>query len=334
MAGQVSVIIPVYNMEETIGKSIDSVLAQTWRDLELIVVDDGSTDRTPTIVDQAALRDGRVRVIHQPNGGVSRARNAGLRAARGAFVSWLDGDDWMHPEALERLMDAIDRNQADMAYCNYENVDRAGKAERRYAMGACEVITGQEALHRMICRTLTQSLCFNLAPRSFYRDIHFPEGLLFEDVRNSYKLYAQARRVAAVNDALLFKRLVREGSISHAPSIDMRVASCQAYLERQREIEPKWPECEALFVEKNHAMMLLLLRAAVFRDSRENYRRHAKAIREITAYFRCRTHLALGDHAGIGRRLEYCFLTSGTRLGFYLSRLVSLPAQGGTWLQR
>ena len=334
MAGLVSVIIPVYNMETTVGKSIDSVLGQTLRTLELVVVDDGSTDSSGAICDAAAARDDRVRVIHKPNGGVSSARNAGLAAAKGDYIAWLDADDWMEPEALQALMDAIDRNGASMALCNYENVERSGKREKRYAAQQNEVITGREALERLIRRQITQSLCFNLSPRAFYEGVHFPDGRLFEDVRTSYRLYAQSEKVAVVNDHLLYNRLVRSESISHAKTIDMRAASCEAYLIRQEELEKLWPESEAIFVRSNYAMMLLLMRAAVLRDSAENFKKSRAIIRRVMSYFHARTRMALGEHPGIGRRLEYFFLTSGTRTGFFLSRVVTLPKKGGTWLEQ
>ena len=334
MAGLISVIIPVYNMEETVGKSVGSVQGQTWKNLEIIVVDDGSKDKSGEICDRIAAEDTRVKVIHQPNGGVSKARNVGLAAATGDYIAWLDADDWMEPDALEILMNAIDENGACMSLCNYENVEASGKRIKRYEVRRNEVIPGNEALERLIRRQITQSLCFNLAPRRFYDGVRFPEGELFEDVRNSWRMYAQAEKVAVVNEALLYNRLVRENSISHAKSLDMRVASCLAYLERQKEIDALRPELEEIFVRCNYGMMLLSLRSAVLRDSKEKYAQHRDGIRTVAVYFRARTKLAMGGDAGLGRRLEYRCLTSGTRIGFYLSRIVSLPRGSGTWLAR
>lgn len=334
MAGLISVIIPVYNMEGTVGKSIDSVRGQTWRELEIIVVNDGSKDRSGEICDRIAAEDSRVRVIHQSNGGVSKARNVGLAAATGDYIAWLDSDDWMEPRALEILMNAIDESGACMSLCNYENVESSGKREKRYEIRQNEVITGREAVERLIRRQLTQSLCFNLAPRRFYEGIRFPEGELFEDVRNSWHMYERSKRVAVINDTLLYNRLVRENSISHAKSLDMRAASCLAYLERQKDVDAIWPELEPTFVRCNYGMLLLSLRSAVFRDSKEKFDQHKESIRTITGYFRVHAGMALGERPGLGRRLEYRCITSGTRLGFYLSRLVSLPRRSGTWLVR
>ena len=329
---EISVIIPVYNMEQTIEKSARSVLDQTWKDLELVVVDDGSTDATAGILDRMAAEDARMRVIHQKNAGVSAARNRGLEAAQGTYIAWVDGDDWLHERALELLHAAIEKYGADMAICNYDNIEQ-GERIHRYREVEDTFIEGSEALRRLIERKISQSLCATLVPKRFYGQIHFPEGKLFEDVRNSWRFYAQAGRVAVVNGWHLYNRLVRENSISHARNLDMRVSSAEAYLERQRMVDEIRPDLEPVFVRANHGMILLSLRAAVFRDG-GNYRKYAPRIRAVAAYFRSRRRMALGEGAGLRRKLEYAAITSGRRAGFYLSRLISLRSPKGTWLER
>lgn len=332
MAGKISVIIPVYNMEDTVGKSIDSVLHQTWKDIELVLVDDGSTDASGKICDKAAAADHRVVVIHKANGGVSSARNAGLMAANGDYIAWLDADDWMETRALETLLRAITENNTSMAICNYQSVDHGGKRVNRYDMADNEIITGREALERLLRRQITQSIWSILAPRSYYERVIFPEGEVFEDVRNSYKMYLQAGTVSVVNDALLYNRLVRSESLSNVKTIFTRVSSCMAYLYRQQEINAFWPESEAIFVRDNFAMLLLALREAVLCDSAAEYRNAQKSIRKIATYFRQHAKYALGEQAGFGKKLEYFLLTSGTRAGFFLSRAVARAGKRGSQL--
>ena len=146
---KISVIVPVYNVEAYLPECIRSVLEQSMSDFEMILVDDGSTDGCPAICDAAAEQDDRVRVIHQKNGGLSRARNAGLDAARGEWIGFVDSDDCIHPDMYEKLLAAAEKNDADMAICNILRVmfsvfrlksrdsrcRTASSAEKRYCQG-------------------------------------------------------------------------------------------------------------------------------------------------------------------------------------------------------
>lgn len=112
---KVSVIVPVYNAEKYLNQCVDSILAQTITELECILVDDGSTDSSPAICDEYAARDSRVKVIHKPNGRASSARNAGIRAARGEYIAFVDSDDWISPDMYERMLEP----GADICLCDY-----------------------------------------------------------------------------------------------------------------------------------------------------------------------------------------------------------------------
>ena len=112
---KVSVIVPVYNAEKYLNRCVDSILAQTITELECILVDDGSTDSSPAICDEYAARDSRVKVIHKPNGRASSARNAGIRAAQGEYIAFVDSDDWISPDMYERMLEA----GADVCLCDY-----------------------------------------------------------------------------------------------------------------------------------------------------------------------------------------------------------------------
>ena len=123
---KISVIVPVYKVEPYLQKCIDSILAQTFRDFELILVDDGSPDNCPAICDAAAGKDERVRVIHRKNAGLSAARNAGLSAARGEYIGFVDSDDYIAPQMYQTLYDAMVKNDAQLAICNYTCIDSIG----------------------------------------------------------------------------------------------------------------------------------------------------------------------------------------------------------------
>ena len=141
MTPLISVIVPAYNAAEGLARCLDSLLSQTWPALEVLLVDDGSTDATADIARDYARRDSRVSVLSQPNGGVSSARNAGLAACRGELIAFADADDWVKPEWLACMADTLLRQQADMAVCGYiEQLpvkDAAPLIRGTVAMAAC-----------------------------------------------------------------------------------------------------------------------------------------------------------------------------------------------------
>ncbi len=115
----ISVIVPIYKVEAYLRQCVDSILAQTYTDLDIVLVDDGSTDNCPAICDAYARQDARVQVVHKPNGGLMSARQAGLRVAKGDYVGFVDGDDWIEPDMYARFAAAIDRYTPDMALCEF-----------------------------------------------------------------------------------------------------------------------------------------------------------------------------------------------------------------------
>ena len=123
----VSVIIPIYNVAKYLPKCVDSVLAQTYQNLEIILIDDGSTDGSGKICDEYAAKDNRIRVIHQPNSGVSAARNAGLDVAGGEYIGFVDPDDYIHPKMYQTLLECIENSRADIAMCDFFRVSEDGR---------------------------------------------------------------------------------------------------------------------------------------------------------------------------------------------------------------
>lgn len=149
MQPKISVIIPVYNVENYLKKSVDSVLNQTLIDIEVILIDDGSSDNSPSICDDYKAKDSRVKVIHKENAGVSSARNDGLKIATGQFVTFVDSDDFIAPYMYEKMYNSAMKNNADMTICNFVKTDGKGvvnfeedssKEEIYDAKGAFELI--------------------------------------------------------------------------------------------------------------------------------------------------------------------------------------------------
>ena len=126
----ISVIVPVYKVENYLNQCLESIVKQTYSNLEILLVDDGSPDRCPEICDEWARREKRVRAIHKQNGGLSDARNAGLALAQGELVMFVDSDDWIAPEMAEKMLEAMEREEADMVICQYIKALPDGKTKR------------------------------------------------------------------------------------------------------------------------------------------------------------------------------------------------------------
>ena len=177
----ISIIVPVYNVEKYLQQCIDSILAQTFRDFELILVDDGSPDNCPALCDAAAEKDSRIRVIHQQNGGLSAARNAGLDAARGEWIGFIDSDDLIEVDMYEAMYHAAQKYQADLAFCALQMVDEEDRplaSIREWT--ELEVLDQAQAIAR-IASTPLHSACNKLYRRQIFETLRFPVGRLNED---------------------------------------------------------------------------------------------------------------------------------------------------------
>ena len=220
-----SVIVPVYKVEEYLEKCVQSILAQTERDFELILVDDGSPDRCGALCDSLAQTDPRIRVIHQENQGLGGARNTGIREARGDWLLLVDSDDWIEPKILEKAMEAGLREEADLVMFAFRTVDEQGRelGVFREDMPKERGIALQEHKEAL----LTAPCAWNkLYRRSFFQGtgLAYPPRVWYEDLRTSPKLMAKAGRMVFL-DGVGYNYLQRQGSIMNS-----------ANLERNREI--------------------------------------------------------------------------------------------------
>lgn len=218
METAISVIVPIYRVEKFLPQCIESVLNQTFTDFELILVDDGSPDRCPEICDETAKRDARVRVIHQANAGLSAARNAGIEVAHGAWLSFVDSDDYIAPQFYEKLYQTAQRTDADCVMCSVQNVDESGKPIDSALMRvADEVKTGREVLRKIGRDGVTPYLTAwnKLYRRKLFNTLRYPAGRQNEDVFVFAELFCQVQRAVCVAEPLYFYRK-RIGSIMNS----------------------------------------------------------------------------------------------------------------------
>lgn len=192
---KLSVIVPVYKAEEYLNECVDSILAQTMDDLELILVNDGSPDKSGDIMAAYARRyPDKVRTITLDNGGQGRARNHGIDAARGEYLSFIDSDDYIAPDMYERLFAAIEKNNADIAICDME---------KRFPDGRCEYVNSALSDNPLAA---AGSSCDKIFRRSLVGDIRYPTGLWYEDFAFSAKLLMKSRKTVFVKAPLYIYR--------------------------------------------------------------------------------------------------------------------------------
>ena len=212
MNQKVSIIIPVYNVEKYLPQCLDSVLSQTFKDLEVLVVDDGSTDKSGRICDEYAAADSRIRVFHTENRGLSAARNYGLDRCNGEYVAFLDSDDWLEEKAIRLLVEAILSESADIAVCGHY-VEWIDHSEVGMASMSSRVPQGDQIIRDYLHGNDIGVQVWNKLYRvRLFEHIRFPVERLHEDIVTTYRLLDAARRLVRVPEPLIHYRM-RKSSI-------------------------------------------------------------------------------------------------------------------------
>lgn len=207
---KLSVIVPVYNVEQYIHKCVDSILSQTYADFELILVNDCSPDNCGKICDEYASKDNRVKVIHKQNGGVSEARNIGLDAVTGEYISFIDPDDWIDKDMYEQTLGYMANNDLDIVCFDVEEV-RTNKSFVRYKYAGNKSFTSYEALYEILIDGIDNSPCNKIYKKYTWEGVRFPVGRRFEDVATIYKTFHNAKTVGYMRKAY-YHYFRREGS--------------------------------------------------------------------------------------------------------------------------
>ena len=213
----ISVIVPVYNAEKYLHKCLDSILSQTYTDLEVILVNDGSTDTSGEICEQYKLLDHRIIVIHKENGGQATARNMALEIAKGDYIGFIDSDDYIAPEMYKTLLSSLEANGCDISICSRYHVDElSGKEYPIFCLDHQLVMDSKESLKRLcIYDCVDSSPCDKLFKRALFEEIRYPIGYICEDVDVVFRLLYKAQKIVHCGIPLYYY-LQRKGSTSHS----------------------------------------------------------------------------------------------------------------------
>lgn len=193
----ISVVVPIYNVERYLVRCIESILQQTYPYLEIILVDDGSNDESGKICDQYKEKDARIQVIHKQNGGLSDARNAGIKLATGKYIGFVDSDDYIHPKMYEVLLTTMQQNQVDIAICNYQKVNEEQIQEQKVVNERIQRFDVKQAINLLFSDNEISNYAWNkLYKRILFEGIRYPYGKKMEDIGTTYRLFMKANQIA------------------------------------------------------------------------------------------------------------------------------------------
>lgn len=241
----ISVIVPVYNVENYLKRCVDTIIGQTYSKLEIILVDDGSTDTSGDICDEYALADERIIVIHKKNGGLSDARNAGLKVKKGEYVFFVDSDDWIHLDTIQILYEKLILCDCDVAIGGFKQ-ETSNLAERyaKICEGEIKVyeLSRKQALVEMLKQEkFSCSACGRLFKVGLFDSIEFPVGKLYEDQGTTYRLFLKANKLCFV-DLPLYIYFVRSGSIQNSEFKISNMDELEFALKQKVAIDSEYPE--------------------------------------------------------------------------------------------
>lgn len=228
----ISVVVPIYNVEKCIEATLQSIKEQTHANIEVIMVDDGSTDSSGKICDTWSQYDERFVAVHKQNGGLSSARNKGIESSHGEYVSFVDGDDLLDPKALESLLSALQRTSSDVAIGSLQKLQEGTSAFKNDSSISWHTMSAKECIEKLLfCNGISMSACGKLYRSSIWQHHRFPEGSYYEDVATIPILLAACGQVC-VTETALYGYVARRGSITGTGSLTEK-----KYLDAKSELE-------------------------------------------------------------------------------------------------
>ena len=242
---KISIIITIYNVEKYLPTCIESIMYQTYKNLEMILVNDGSTDSCSQICNAYAEKDNRIKVIHKKNGGLSDARNVGLKQATGDLVSFVDSDDFVSPYFYQKLLNALIENNADIAECGFlkfEKDSKLNEAKIDSYLNA-EIYETEKALDKLLIGPLSIVVWNKIYNKELLEGIEFPVNKINEDEYWTYKVVAKAKKIVKIQDELYFYRQQATSIMGSGYSLK-RLDGLHAHEERLEYLKKQFPKLE------------------------------------------------------------------------------------------
>ena len=289
MNDTISVIIPVYNVAAYLRQCLDSVLSQSHPYLEVIVIDDGSTDHSGAICDEYAALDSRIIVIHQKNGGAAAAKNAGLRIATGKYLSFVDSDDYLEPNAYSHMLQLLHTYGADVVQCAYRDVFQNTSIDRLLA-NAGETFDVRSYLRLYTVDWTCGLMTDKLFVRALYDGIFFEEGHKIDDEYFTYCGIMNARKIVCDN-FIIYNYRKRRSSVMYSPESGLQILKDKIdYLSKRRiNINQRFPDLRQAFDRHFLDMMIILSQ-----DPASTKETHRLIRKQLLLYLKEKHHTPVG----------------------------------------
>ena len=306
----ISVIVPSYNVEPYLERCVASIVGQTYKELEVILVDDGSTDGTGALCDQLALDDQRIRVVHKENGGLSDARNAGIDIAEGDFLSFIDGDDFIEPDTYECMINEIKNPKVSIVADGFAYVSIDGKVTFSVSPRR-QCLTKEEAFKDVFSGRgyLTQSSCNKLFRRSLFERIRYKKGIINEDMEILPRLLDISENIIVL-DKVIYNYVIKPGSITTSSYSMKRYQAIKIEEEIYRMCKVKYPDLKSYASYYELISLYGMLCNLLGCDNRKEYKTQEFNIRLkiIFVFIRCNKWRVLREE--FGNEMNACFLNS------------------------
>lgn len=281
---KISVIVPVYNVKKYLRKCVDSIKNQTYQNIEIILVDDGSTDGSENLCDEIARTDNRIVIIHKENGGLSDARNVGMDVSSGDYIGFVDSDDYIDEDFFEILVTNLEKYNADVSCCRYTNVWEDGKTEQIGNDGKLRIYEGDEALKEYLYGKTMDPFSVNklyrakLLGNSKYPDnrFRFIKGILSEDNPFCIELFKQTNKVVLVGKSKYNYLQAREGAITSSKISQKRIDAVHYWDKVRMDCHKHYPELEE-YALRRQVLFYIGLYNKIYND--KSYEAEAHGIR-------------------------------------------------------
>lgn len=240
----VSVIVPIYNVDAYLPQCINSIISQTYPNLEVILIDDGSTDNCGKICDEYSSQHDNIKVIHKSNGGLSSARNAGIDIASGEYISFVDSDDWILPHHIEALYENVFRNNVLLSICQSQRVHDFKDSDNIPTKTGCEIMEKEAVMHEALTKYKWWSAWDKIYHRSLFETIRFPIGRINEDYAIIFNIFDLCDRIA-VGNQITYCYFERIGSITKSGFNESKFTEYTNGLEVLEFMKSKYPALTA-----------------------------------------------------------------------------------------